>query len=282
MRYSILILWLIIPSAVYAQELDTLNYYPLEPGNAWTYFYVLEPPFMPPDTVWGGTFSTTDQISISDTLYSLAHHPFSLATTLRYDGEGKVWARVKGRDVLYWDFTLVEGESYVFVEEDGTEYDVSLERWDIIDVGGGRFYDLIQLNFKWTGVDNDHSYIFAKGVGIVSASGEGGAYLELFAAEVGGRVITSIMEIKDVVTLSATVYPNPSSETLYVEMSGVDSDVLIRLVDVLGREMRAYRNDYCYGSCKFELQRNKMAPGVYFLVIETGGNRMIRKLIYSK
>jgi hypothetical protein len=251
-------------------------------NNSWTYFQVLEPPFMPPDTIWGGTYTIENQLSINDTLYSLAPHPFSLATTLRYDGKGHVWARIGGRDVLYLDFTLEEGQSYPFVEEDGTEYEVSLERLGTIEIGGGRFDKVISLHFKWTpGVDNDRYYAFGRGAGIVTAVGGGGEYQELYSAAIGGRVITSTERTDEVQGLTVSVYPNPSVFNSFIEIRGINSGVIIQIVDVLGRQLREYRRDYCRNECHIEIARGNLTAGLYFVLIETAtGHQAIGKLIY--
>ena len=263
----------------FAQEADTLNYFPLDPGNSWTYFYVLEPPFMPPDTVWSGTYTITEEISIQDTLYQVAPHPYSLATTLRYDGEGKVWALVNGQNRLYWDFTLDEGESYSFMRSDSTEYEVVLEHKGGIEIGGGRFDDVIELHFRWQGMDGDRLYAFAASAGIVYAYGGGGEYKELYSAEIGGRTITSIASEKVVDGINVSVYPNPLMTCSHIVVEGSNNPVSIEILDVLGRTVRVYQEGNCQAGCLMTVDRSNLASGVYFLVVSEGRRRSVKKLV---
>jgi hypothetical protein len=232
---------------------------------------------MPPDTAWGPTYTITEHISVADTQYTLAAHPFALATALRYDSRGKVWARVNDRDKLYLDFTLEEGDSYLFTSSDS--YDVVLERKGTIHIGAGTFEEVIELHFKWAGLDGDRRYAFARGVGLVYAYGGGGDYRELYSAQIGDMTVTTNEEVASSTGLQISVYPNPFSSSSSIEVEGGESNVGVEIVDVLGRRVRVLQKAHCRARCYIELQREGLAAGVYYLVVSAGSRRAIRKLV---
>ena len=133
----LLLLLLAEPSGTLAQTAGTADYFPLAVGNTWTYFTVLHPPSTPPDTLWKGTYSVTETISIGDTLYYVSTYPFALADTLRMDGAGRIWARVQEKDVLLFDFTRVEEEVYHFTTPrvPGVTFEVTIAQSQTVDVG---------------------------------------------------------------------------------------------------------------------------------------------------
>lgn len=255
------------------------SYYPLETGNTWTYFYVLHPPFMPPDTVWGGVHTITEERSVNDTLYTITPHSFASANNLREDSDGRIWARVNKRDVLYWDFTLDEDSSYQFMRADSIEYEVTIERDKTARVGGGYFEDVIEMHFKiLDAVDGDRTYAFAQGVGIVYAFGDGGSYEELYSAEIGGRTVTST-DRPDALDREISLYPNPFASTAYLNVGGGQSEVVVTILDALGRELSLFERP-CAIDCQFEIKG--LASGVYYLVIEAGHQRQALKLVHIK
>jgi len=96
------------------------------------------------------------------------------------------------KDVLLYDFTLDEGDSYTFKQSDASfdSYVVTIERNVTIDVVAGHFEDCVRLTFDIPeAVDDEKSFTFAPGVGLVLSSFWGeGTYL--YEAVVVDRVIS--------------------------------------------------------------------------------------------
>lgn len=279
-RYTLLLSLLGVSSNVIAQTTDTTDYLPLNVGNTWTYFQVLYPPNMPPDTLWKGTYSVTETVSINDTLYFVFDQAiaFAEADTLRTNEAGRIWARIQGQDVLLFDFSLSEGEMYRFQTPDllDIHFQVTVERDQTIDVGAGHFVEGITLRFddpQW--IDEERSFTFAPGVGIVRMYGGLGDYEELFWAEVGGQIITAT-EATDPLsgqTLQALAYPNPfrSSTTLVVSFTGSIRPT-VGVHDVLGRKVGVLQAEACTLSrCRFSWDGFHLGSGVYYVRIDQGG-----------
>ena len=189
---SVFSLWLGLAVAA-AQPADTTNYFPLEVGNSWTYYSVGHPPSAPPDTAIGLPQEIVHTWSINDTLYYLAPHEDSLTDTLRDDGIGRVWARYRGRDVLLYDFTLEDGEKYLFQLSEfvADTFEVTVDRNVTVDVAAGHFEKCIRLTFDIPlAVDDERSFVFAPTIGIVSGYDGHGVDWNLYEAVVGGRVIS--------------------------------------------------------------------------------------------
>ena len=188
---------LLLPaSAVRAQQPD---YLPLEPGNTWSYYETIEPPNAPPDTIWTGSFTVAQPLSINDTLYYYLPLRFALADTLRNDGEGRIFARLDGKDRLLFDFTLPDSAIYAFREPDdgeryhGHDYTVLVRHNRVVDRHAGRFEDAIEFVFDDEDViDEETAFTFAPNVGLVRAWGDGGQIMFLHSAVVGGVTITDV------------------------------------------------------------------------------------------
>jgi Secretion system C-terminal sorting domain len=269
-------LLILTPFCVLAQRTDT-TYFPLGVGNTWTYFQVLDPPNAPPDTLWIGTYSIVETISIQDTLYHVASYPFSLADTLRADGQERIWARIHGKETLLFDFALAEGETYSFQSPSlpGINFQVSVERGGPTEVGAGRFANILTLHFDDPqALDEEHSFTFAPGVGIVYAYGSLGDYEELYSAEVGGQVITAIDEeiARWQESPLALAYPNPFSRsiTISVPLNGL-ARVKAVVYDVLGRVVATLQDRECASSkCEFVWDASRLPGGAYYVRIAQG------------
>jgi len=270
-----------------AQSGDPTRYFPIDEGNSWTYFLVLEPPGEPIDTIWSGPYSIDNSALISDTLYVIADYPFSLGDTLRMGAAGNIWARVRGRDRMLFDFSLADTASYEFESGLGLAYpyQVSINRNRVADVGAGHFENVIELGFDIPGViDDEQAFAFAPGVGIVYAYGLGGDYRELYAAEVGGQAITGVEEgaQRPRGHTEASAFPNPfvSSVSIVLPPSG-QARATVRVFDLLGRKVGTLLNGPCAG-CTVTWNAEGLARGLYFARIERGTHSQTIKLILDR
>lgn len=281
-RHPVLALLLLLPAVTVRAQVD--DHFPLAVGNAWTYFTPLDS--VPPDTVWDHTSGVAAAVSVNDTLYFVVDYPFAPADTLRADGDGQVFARLGGRDVLLFDFTVAGGETYPFASPRAPEvnFTVTVDRLDTCEAAAGRFPDCVRLAFDDPErLDEEFSFVFAQGVGIVWAYGDGGWYEELFAAQVAGRIITS-REWAAPTAGQAFAYPNPfgDSATIVVPATGA-ATMRMRVYDVLGRLAATPGEGMCDGlTCRFRLDGAHLPAGPYFVRAEQGGHVRTMRLILRR
>ena len=70
---------------------------------------------------------------------------------------------------------------------------------------------------------------------------------------------------------SVSVYPNPVTDVLNVVVSGENSDdVILSLVDGMGK---------VYSRLSRSIDLESFRPGLYLLIAESNGQRLIRKII---
>jgi hypothetical protein len=253
---------------VNAQTADASEYYPLAVGNQWTYFQ----PYPGIDTLWDGTFGV-DTLVVNDTAYFLAQHPFSFSDTLRDDGNGRILARLDGRELILFDFNAEDGATYQF-ERSRETFDVTVSREGTVKVGAGRFEHCVSFYFDVPeALDDEHFWTFAPGVGIVEAGGFVGAYTQLFSAVVDGKVITARTAATPLETpgIQVSVFPNPFGNRMTISFS---ADRVVNatatLFDVTGRLIRGMDIGHCgLGRCVLHLDRDNLSPGAYFVVVTT-------------
>ncbi len=276
LKEVLILLTLLIPFRVHAQTADT-SYFPLGVGNTWTYFQLLDPPNAPPDTLWRGIYTVAETILIQDTVYYVTGYPFSLADTLRADGQERIWARLHGKETLLFDFALAEGETYSFQSPalPDVNFQVSVQRGGPAEVGAGRFENILTIVFDDPQyIDEEHAFTFAPGVGIVYAYGSLGDYEELYSAHVGGQVITAINE-EDARwrgSQPALAFPNPfiQSVTVSVPINGLARANVV-VYDMLGREVATLREGDCTPStCTFLWDASRHPGGAYFVRVVQG------------
>lgn len=162
------------------------SYFPMHDRNEWSYVTVLDPPDQPADTLGPYTASVSGRIEVNDTLYRRVDYPFALADSVRRDEHGNVWARTGGQDLLLFDFSLEDGATYTYSPPapHEIEYVVSVSHDDVVEVSAGAFENTLTLSFDDPEViDEETIYTFARGTGIVQASGSLGDYQELHEAE---------------------------------------------------------------------------------------------------
>ncbi len=90
---------------------------------------------------------------------------------------------------------------------------------------------------------------------------------------------TGINELKkDAVQFS--LYPNPASQTCFVELEGVtNSDLEISVLNYLGQVVKQKNHKAQYGSNKIELDLSSIKSGIYFVNIKSGNSTSTKKLI---
>ncbi|KAA3612132.1 MAG: hypothetical protein DWQ05_19210 [Calditrichaeota bacterium] len=159
-------------SNINGPEKQASTYLPLKVGNSWTYSRIPQ---------YGENNKTTYQIFSEKTVANKKYYAFgaSLDYTdwIRIDG-GKIYKLVDGADILWLDFTKEDDTTYPYFP-DG---DPNTEDWVVL-VSRDRVAEY-ELDKKFTyvncadfyfdlpgAVDDEHGFVFAPGVGIVTFYG---------------------------------------------------------------------------------------------------------------
>ena len=266
-------------STAFAQQADTTNYFPLEVGNSWSYLQILNPGD-PPVVIHGPTRGIDASFYVNDTLYYHAPHIFGFADTLRNDEVGRIWALLGGKDVLLFDFTLADGEGYQFkwpANPDDT-WEVTVRRNRTKNVVAGHFEHCIVLQFDIPeAIDDEHSWAFALGVGIVEAVGFVGDYRELESAVIGGAVISSTEDDAPALPrmAEAYAYPNPFTFATTVVLPAKSGPAPTAVVyDILGRRVVSLTAGRCEpGQCEYRWDGSGRPAGSYYIVLDGSRGR---------
>ena len=84
--------------------------------------------------------------------------------------------------------------------------------------------------------------------------------------------------ISDVNTVSCTIYPNPTTRSTTISVSGVNGKVKIEVVDMNGRVVSSESLE-CSSDCVKTMDVDNLAQGAYFVRITADNTNMVRKLI---
>lgn len=278
MRIASAIITLLICVPAAAQSV----YLPLELGNEWTYYTLIDPPGEPYDTLSAGTASVRDSVEIEGRTYMLFGHPNALSDTVRADSSGRIWAWNHGEEHLYFDFTAADSVTYSFpVFGHEMEYTVSVRRNQTVETRAGTFHDCVRFVFDIPeAVDDARSFYFAPEVGIVFTSDGMGQPAWLYEARIGGRMIPSSIIPRERFDLSVEAYPNPSNGAVNVRFVLEQSArVRITVYDVAGRELTSLANGvFTAGQNEVGWLTDGWGAGMYFVVLESDGQRVIRPL----
>lgn len=271
--YTLLLPLIMCAATAAGQSPDA--YFPLDTGNTWTYYYVLDPPGAPPDTIWRGPYTIAESVALEDTVYYPSAYPFALADTLRNDGAGRIRALIAGEDVVLFDFTREDGEAYHFVDPRAPEivFQVTTSRDLQVEVAAGRFENCIRLTFDDADVmDEGRTYVFAPGVGILYAYGGHGEYEELYSAQIGHEIITAIEQPAGAsAPPKAVAFPNPVGAgawtTIKLLESGISEQSAV-VYDVLGRIVESRLDGECMpDGCTWRWRAEGFPAGLYFVRI---------------
>jgi hypothetical protein len=77
--------------------------------------------------------------------------------------------------------------------------------------------------------------------------------------------ITAIIPITS--SLGLTIYPNPTTKTLYVKFSGQDGDAFISIMDMIGRELTKQREYISQGTLPIDV--STLPAAMYFIRVNT-------------
>ena len=78
--------------------------------------------------------------------------------------------------------------------------------------------------------------------------------------------------------MNVTIFPNPTSTSTTISLSGVSGDVQISIVDMNGRTVMNETMS-CDGSCTKQMEVSGLASGAYFVRVSGEGVNMVKKLV---
>ena len=276
MRLPLTVLVALIAGAAQAQD-----YFPLADGDTWTYGFVLRPPDAPADTSRAAPVTVSERVTVRDTAYVVIDFPVVPSDTLRTDAEGRVWGRVHGRDVLLFDVTRADGETYApgFGTGAPGEYGVTVRRPETVRVPGGTYPGAVTFSFDVPGLlDDEFSVSLAPGVGLVAAYGAHDLG-ELFEATVGGRVVTDAESAPLAVPVEA--FPNPFTSSLTVALPA-ERWRRVTVTDALGRLVATLDASACGAGCEVRWDAADAAPGLYLVRAEGDRQRVVVPVVRSR
>lgn len=161
----------------------------------------------------------------------------------------------------YVDLALVQISEYTISLVDGSE-DYS---WQLEPAGAGQIIaDQANATVTWNNDFTGTAYISVAGY---NECGEG-AFSDAFPVVVENTLV-GIPESGNG-NFSIKVYPNPVTDILNVEVTGENTEgVVLILVDQMGKVYRPSRS----------IDLESFRPGLYLLIAESNGQRVIRKII---
>ena len=100
-----------------------------------------------------------------------------------------------------------------------------------------------------------------------------------------GRSCNNIVGIDELdVLTSVNIFPNPMTNKATIELDvSKDSEVSIYLLNTIGEIVQQVLNkqSVSQGNSKFEINKNDLSKGIYFVNIEVNGIRKVNKLVIN-
>jgi hypothetical protein len=79
------------------------------------------------------------------------------------------------------------------------------------------------------------------------------------------------------------VYPNPVNDVLNVELnSAMDGNISVNIVDMIGRNLMELHKTVTKGINNFEISVKDLTKGIYFVEVNNGVEREIKKIVVNK
>lgn len=259
---------------------DLRNYFPLEFGNYW---------FYKEDGI-----DDLIRVRILDTLTvdgnACAYYGVNKGTAdlIFADDLGRIWHYKNNRPVLWFDFTIADGDSY-FYHPDSTmlNYTVQVLKHRSITTQFGVLKECVTFIFDDPhAVDEERTCTFAPNLGIVEIRSGRGIHQGLESAGIRGKLITGISSNKTAFPQKVSLeqnYPNPfnPSTTIAYEIETA-GEVEFNLYNMLGRRIRTFKVFNTPGVHRFDLSAKNLASGVYLYEIKSGHCSERKKLVVQK
>jgi uncharacterized repeat protein (TIGR03803 family) len=85
--------------------------------------------------------------------------------------------------------------------------------------------------------------------------------------------------MNDIAVDGASIYPNPAVGEILIESFAAGEQVNIAITNVLGAEVMSIQETAVNGVCRKSIDISALDAGVYFISLESGDNRIIKKLV---
>ncbi len=143
---------------------ESLGYFPLKVGNQWEFYHAYNDSITTEHKI-------VEKISIGGKEYFVRDQG-GYPDTLRLE-DNIIWRRNEGADQKWIDFNKKDGETYQL-----GDYNISVKTNVEVTTKAGTFKNCVSFFFDIpNAVDDEISYTFAKGVGIVEINGAWVYYL---------------------------------------------------------------------------------------------------------
>ncbi|NNE46752.1 MAG: T9SS type A sorting domain-containing protein [Rhodothermales bacterium] len=239
-----------------------LSYFPYSPGDS----AVFNISYPGTHSVWvGGEFNSGEHDYVIVEGIQGRRSPDTMRVS-----NNQVIRIENGTEYVLYDFSLPDSSVYHVKEgawPGADTFRVTIERRSQENVPAGTFDDCVRLHFDIPQyVDDEWSYSFCRGIGLVWHGGAwGGGTLEW--ASIGGVVITSNESVRRQ-NQEPQLYPNPASEVVTFLFPGRgESSRHVRVFDVLGRQLESY-SIVARDESTVDVNVTGLSPGVYVARIE--------------
>ncbi len=259
-----------------------VSYFPLALDNKWSYYGIQSG-----DPEGPISFdSVTDSIIIEGRKYFVINYSYFY----RSDSIGHVYRYLNNREILWFDFTKAEGDSY-FVDLDGGYYYkvTTTHRNTTVKNRAGKFLNCLSLYFDspdW--IDEEFEFFFADNIGVVKKNWSTDLYMELYEANVNGKHYpdtTSKVESRSLPMDNRLFqnFPNPfnpSTTILYAITAA--GEVEFNLYNMLGQKIKTLHKFQNAGVHNLDLSAHGLSSGVYIYEIKSGNYVERKKLVIHK
>jgi hypothetical protein len=263
-----------------------LSYLPLRLGNLWDYGFTQSGPVvrtaLVSDTLrWGGSLYYT-------LLYDTAAE-FPYADTVRVDSMGRIVSLRYGEEVVTYDFTKADADTYHVPERSprggDTYWVVSVQHPDSVPgfdacLGMGPC-----LEVRWTlpgAADADFTEFYAPGIGMVRSYGAWSSNV-LIHRVIDGVSTTGVDPVSDPIRAYALRqnYPNPFNPVTAISYDlPAASHVTLKVFDLTGREVATLVDRFeGPGVRSVSFDAAALATGVYYYRLRAGGYVETKKLV---
>jgi hypothetical protein len=209
---------------------------------------------------------------------------------IRKDSLGRVYKTIDDHDILWFDFTISEADSYFYQERDFLPQYVVKNTSNFSSPLLPGFISpehCFILHFHTRDqTDSDYIYTFAPSVGMVVESGGLGINFVLHSATINGQVISTVAHHKNSKFSHRlkSNYPNPFNPRTMIRfdlaypafISLTIVNMNGQVVDILAQEMRSS------GSHAILFDGSTLPSGIYFAILESDSFIYSQKMLLVK
>jgi len=257
------------------------NYFPLSIGNYWVYSEVgISHPDLP--------VKVLDTCNINGDMYYYYGSAKNSSELIFADSLGKVWQYKNNKKIVWFDFTMADGDSYSYIPDStNLNYVVKVLKHKTIATKLGVLAECVTFVFDDpNAVDDEYSYTFAPDVGIIETWNGMGIHHVLNSAFINGKKVTPVLSNSHARPAKFALkqnYPNPfnPNTTILYELP-TPGLVEFNLYNVLGQGVQSFKTYQLPGVHRIELSASGLGSGVYIYEIKSGCFAERKKLVVQK